>query len=196
MQTDAVNVLQRYASLKKEAETLKQKMKKLETDTNLIVNTTRFLTSFSEFYRDKIKNKIEKLANSALAAIFVDKEMEFRIIGNKTVRGLNYDIYIYTDKTLTPLKDCKGGGVLDVISLSLKISFLKMFPNLRQTMILDEPFRNLDCKRIIPAVEWLREVSNKLGIQFLIVTHRDEMGEVADKQIHFELVNGKTVYGS
>jgi len=192
MKNKAKELLRKFNDLISEKTRIIKKLDFLASELNLIVKTTMFLTSFSEYCRDKIKNKLEKLANSALNAIFQDKDMEFKIISNKTMRGLNYDLYIFTNGEITPLIDCKGGGVLDVISLSLKISFLKMFSDLRQVMILDEPFKNLDAERINLAVEWLKEISTKLSIQFLIVTHEEEIMDIADKKFIFKLENGVT----
>ncbi len=117
-------------------------------------NCLTFLNDFVEFTRSQIKGKIEDIVNSALKCVFVDKKLNFKIIPAITKRGVNYELFIDTDGVVTPLSDAKGGGVLDIVTLSIRIAFVRMFSNvLRQTIILDEPFKNLDSERIAPACE-------------------------------------------
>lgn len=141
-----------------------------------------FLIKFSMFLKEQIKNKTEELANSALRCVFNDKEMFFRIIPNQTKRGLQYDLFIETDGTMTPLLDCKGGGVLDVISMALLISFLIINSyKTDRVLVLDEPFKNLDSKRLNNAIIWMKGISTEFGIQFIVVSHEDGIIENADK---------------
>lgn len=147
-----------------------------------------FLISFSEYSRNIIKDKIESLVNSALKCVFTGKTLNFKLIPNKTKKGLQYDLYIETGEILTELNNAKGGGVLDIITLALRISFTRLFASsLRQVIVLDEPFKNLDHLRIEPAIEWLKYISKEFNIQFIIVTHIQELIGKADKAYQFEL---------
>ncbi|MCK9319370.1 MAG: hypothetical protein M0P51_13475 [Methanoculleus sp.] len=150
-----------------------------------------FLYSFSEFTRNEVKSKLENLSNLALKAVFPDKKMEFKVIPNRNKKGLFYDLYINTDGKITPLKDCKGGGVLDIISLCLRISYLRIFKgSLRQVLILDEPFKNLDAVRLPFAIDWISITSKQMGMQMIIVTHLEDLIHKADKAIKVEQENG------
>jgi len=156
-----------------------------------IIKTSKsinFLNNFVEYTRSQIKGKIEDIVNSALKCVFIDKSLLFKIVPNITKRGVNYDMYIDTNGNLTPLLDCKGGGVLDIITLSIRIAFLRMFSShLRQTLILDEPFKNLDADRISPACEWLRLISKEFEIQFIMVSHIQELIDGSDKVFQVSL---------
>ena len=164
---------------------------KIEKEKIQNLEAVEFLTNFAEYIREGIKVKLEGLANSALRAIFPDKDMLFRLIGKKTKTGLQYDLYIETDGDITPLHDAKGGGVLDVISIALRISYLKMYQgSLDQVLFLDEPFKNLDEERIVNASEWLHKLSQELSIQFIIVTHISELATHSDKLFRVSMVNG------
>lgn len=150
-----------------------------------------FLYKFSEFTRNEVKTKLETLANLALSSVFTDKQMEFRVVPNRNKKGLFYELYISTDGKITPLEDCKGGGVLDIISLCLRISYLRIFKGtLRQVLILDEPFKNLDDIRRPAAIEWLSTTAKEMGMQLIIVTHLTDLIEKADKAIKVEQING------
>lgn len=150
-----------------------------------------FLYKFSEFTRNEVKTKLETLANLALSSVFTDKQMEFRVVPNRNKKGLFYELYISTDGKITPLEDCKGGGVLDIISLCLRISYLRIFKGtLRQVLILDEPFKNLDDIRRPAAIEWLSTTAKEMGMQLIIVTHLTDLIEKADKAIKVEQIDG------
>lgn len=179
--------------LVKEKETNKLKLDILQKEILIKQQARNFLINFSEYSRNIIKEKLESLVNSALKCIFTDKQLIFKIIPSKVKRGLIYDLYIDSDGTLTPLMDSKGGGVLDVITIALRISFLRLFSGkLRQIIIFDEPFKNLDSDRIEIAIEWLKLISKDFNIQFIIVTHIEKLIEKASTAYQFTLIDGET----
>lgn len=170
----------------------KQILEKREENT-LIEDANRFLISFSESIRQKLKDKLESLVNMALQQVFSDKEMKFMIVANPTKANLHYDLYLKTDGNITTLYDSKGGGVLDVITLALRISYLRMLKgSLRQTMFLDEPFKNLDSVRLLLALDWLKNISELMEIQFIIITHIPELIEMVENSFEFKLINDET----
>ena len=177
--------------LEKTAQESKLQVLLNETNLNKFSDALDFLYKFSEFTRNEVKTKLETLANLALSSVFTDKQMEFRVVPNRNKKGLFYELYIITDGNITPLEDCKGGGVLDIISLCLRISYLRIFKgSLRQVLILDEPFKNLDDIRRPAAIEWLSTTAKEMGLQLIIVTHLVDLIEKADKAIKVEQING------
>jgi DNA repair exonuclease SbcCD ATPase subunit len=169
---------------------LKNKIFELKNNEKKLSESIAFLYNFSEYTRTGVKNKIEKIANIALKTVFTDKSMQFLVIPDKNKKGLYYDLYINTNGTLTELEDAKGGGVLDVISLALRISYLKIFQGqLEQLLILDEPFKNLDKQRLPKAIEWMKKISEEMKIQFIIVTHIEELIDLADNSYYLQIRN-------
>jgi DNA repair exonuclease SbcCD ATPase subunit len=78
-----------------------------------------------------------------------------------------------------------GGGLLDITSFALRISFWHLNQN-RNVMIFDEPMRFLSKELVPKAVEMVRMLSEKLGIQFIIVSHIEDFVEGADKNFRIE----------
>jgi DNA repair exonuclease SbcCD ATPase subunit len=75
-----------------------------------------------------------------------------------------------------------GGGVIDIASFALRIASWSMkVPRTRSIIILDEPFKHLSKDLHDRASEMIKMLSQKLGIQFLIVTHEAALGMYADK---------------
>lgn len=170
-----------------------KQMSEFLVDIEIMRQAREFLLSFTENLRDRMKDRIEAIVNTALKAIFTDKPIEFKIIAKQTKNGVMYDLFGVTSGVVTPLKDCKGGGVLDVIAMALRIAFLRLFSTkLRQTMILDEPFKNLDSERITMATAWLKLVSVEFGMQFIVVSHITDLIDNADKIFRFSIHNGET----
>lgn len=177
--------------LEKTAQESKLQVLLNETNLSKFSDALDFLYKFSEFTRNEVKTKLETLSNLALSSVFTDKQMEFRVVPNRNKKGLFYELYISTDGNITPLEDCKGGGVLDIISLCLRISYLRIFKgSLRQVLILDEPFKNLDDIRRPAAIDWLSTTAKEMGLQLIIVTHLVDLIEKADKAIRVEQING------
>lgn len=186
-------LIHKYDEYKKIHTNLVNVVDKMQQECITYENVKTFLMEFSKDTRAIIKDKLESLANSALKCVFIEKDVCFRIIPNPTKRIMQYDLYVTTDGVLTPLEDAKGGGILDVITIALRISFVKMFSALlRQTIIFDEPFKNMDSTHLPLAVDWMKEIANEFDMQFIVVTHIEDMISKSNKVIKFVNHNGVT----
>jgi hypothetical protein len=162
----------KYEGLTERTKELQTKIEDSIIRVSLIEDALNNLFGFNEWINGLTRAKLESITNAALKTIFPDKEMYFRVMPNRTKKGIFYDLFIETNGVMTELLDAKGGGVLDVIQMCLRITYLnKMQGKLRQTLILDEPLKNLDAERIGLAAYWLKNISQIFGIQFIIVTH-------------------------
>lgn len=160
----------------------------LEIRNNTLDNVNQILYNFNIWLNEKTKSKLENITNEALKLIFPDKEMYFKVIPNQTKKGTSYELAIETDGITTDLLDAKGGGVLDVIQTCLRITYLLRFKgSIRQLIIFDEPFKNLDSERINSAVEWLVKISEMFDIQMFIITHIPSMIIPSSKMVSYEM---------
>jgi DNA repair exonuclease SbcCD ATPase subunit len=185
------NLVAQFNTIKSTLARNVSKLEDIRKELCLVEAGRKLLIDFTEYNRTRIKEKLEKLVNLALRCIFADKQIEFVLLPNKTKRGVVYEMYCRTDGVLTELSDSHGGGVLDVVSLALRISFLRIFSSkLRQTMILDEPFKNLDSERIGNAILWLKNISKDFAMQFIIVTHIEALVDNSDKVFRVSINNG------
>jgi len=76
--------------------------------------------------------------------------------------------------------DSAGGGPLDVASNSLRISYWNLKPN-RPTFILDEPFKYVSPDLQSKISEMLKMLSERLGLQIIMVSHAKEINYSADR---------------
>lgn len=85
------------------------------------------------------------------------------------------------------IMDSVGGGLIDVISFVLRVLILASArPKRSQVMFLDESFRCVSAEYRPKVATLLKSLSKRLGIQFLIVTHQQELLEAADVAYQLE----------
>lgn len=85
------------------------------------------------------------------------------------------------EEKLDPLTEA-GGGAVDIATFALRIgSWSMQRPHSRNTIVLDEPMKNLSPEYKERGSEMIKMVSEKLNIQFIIVNHEVALTANADK---------------
>lgn len=141
--------------------------------------------------QEQLQFHISDITSMALEAVFGNKayklEVEFVQRRNKT----ECDIFFTRNgKRINPT-DASGGGACDVAAFALRIaSWSLQRPHPNNTIILDEPFRFLSNEYIQDAAQMLKKISQTLGIQFIIVTHIQELATYADKLFNVKINKG------
>jgi chromosome segregation ATPase len=129
----------------------------------------------------KIQFHISDIASLALEGIFPEPYklvLDFVERRNKTECDILFE---RNGKTIKPL-DASGVGAVDVASFALRIALWSMsMPKPDNVIILDEPMRFLSENFQEDASRMIKEISDKLGIQFIIITHEPILGTYADK---------------
>ena len=131
---------------------------------------------------------ISEITSLALDSVFEKRAykllVEFIERRNKT----ECDLLFSRDESKVDPMDASGGGAVDVASFALRIASWSMNnPRKRNTIILDEPLKNLSKKYQEKGSNMLKEVSEKLGIQFIIITHEDILTTFADKEFKVDI---------
>lgn len=86
-----------------------------------------------------------------------------------------------------------GGGAVDIASFALRVTGWSMEkPRSRNVIILDEPLKNLSKTYQDKGSLLLKELSEKLGIQFIIVTHEQVLTSYADKIFEVTMEKGRS----
>ena len=133
---------------------------------------------------------IGDITSLALDAVFVNPYeliAEFVQRRNKTECDLLFE---RDGQRLDPLS-ASGGGAVDVAAFALRVASWSMQrPKSRTTLILDEPLRFLSNDHQKQASVMIKEISKKLGIQFIIITHEPILASYADKVFEVEIRKG------
>jgi len=131
--------------------------------------------------QQQLQFHISDIASLALEAVFPDPyqlKVNFVQRRNKTECDL---LFIREENEIDPL-EASGLGVVDITSFSLRIAAWSMLhPRIRNVIILDEPFRFVSENYQERASTMIKEVSDKLGIQFIINTHVETLATSADR---------------
>jgi DNA repair ATPase RecN len=143
--------------------------------------------------QEQLQVHISDITSLALEAVFpVPYELvaEFVQRRNKTV----CDLYFTREgNRMNPL-DSSGYGAVDIASMALRIAAWSMqTPKKRNVIILDEPFRFLSENYQEQASQMIKELSTRLGIQFLIISHNATLAGFADKTFRVRKKNGKSI---
>jgi len=135
---------------------------------------------------------ISDITSLALEAVFVNP---YKLIVDFVQRRNKTECDLYFDRggyRFDPL-GASGGGAVDIASFALRIASWSMQrPKSRNVIILDEPLRFLSANHQEQASQMIKEISEKLGIQFIIITHEPILASYADKVFETKIRKGIT----
>ena len=143
--------------------------------------------------QNEVKTVIEELVTQALQSVFGNK-YSF-VIENKILRNKpETSFYVEIDGKRFSLKEELGGGVVDVTSFAVRIVLWAITsPRSANTIILDEPGKFISKDKLQSFGEMIKSLSKMLGIQFVIITHENELAEISDKAYNVTQENGISV---
>jgi hypothetical protein len=133
---------------------------------------------------------ITDIVSMALDSVF-DSPYTFGIDFVQRRQRTECDLYFERDGNRIDPLTASGVGAVDVASFALRIASWSMArPRTRNVIILDEPFRFLSENYQEQASLMLKEISQRLGIQFLIISHNETLASGADKTFNVSIKRG------
>lgn len=149
-----------------------------------LVKARWVITEVAQRTQNRFKDFVENLVTMAIRAVYENRTMRFllnfRVNRNRSEAWLQVQ---EGDKEPYTPKDAQGGGMVDMIGMSMRPVLQSIEkPRSRNVIIADEPMKNLGHGRFLTrAGEILREISHRLGFQLILVTHEPELVQIADK---------------
>jgi DNA repair exonuclease SbcCD ATPase subunit len=177
-------------SLQSQLDATLKKQKRLEKDSQALDKAQAFIQTKAQETQNQLSYRVEDIVQLAIDTCFPDEyqfQLKFEPKRGKTEAELNL---IKEGWTVDPLTSC-GGGLGDMEAFGLRISSWSLEQN-NNVIILDEPFRFLSEDLRPMAGEILRELSQRLGLQFIIITHDSNIMNVADRVIMVSIKKGVT----
>ena len=176
-----------------------QQIVRLQTSRKDLRRSLRFHERAREIIREvglktqeQLQYHISDITSLALGAVFSDPYklvVEFVQRRNKT----ECDLWFERDGERIDPISASGGGAVDVASFALRIAAWSMQrPRSRQVIILDEPMRFLSVDLRERASAMMKEISDKLGLQFIIITHESTLAAEADRVFEVTIKKGVT----
>ena len=148
----------------------------------------------SEYAREQIKQQIEMLVTHCLQFVF-GPDLEFLIELTETSGKADAQFYVIStlgnEKIKTKPQDARGGGIVDVISLALRIAIIQSTNYYKDgPLILDEPAKHVSSDYIANVAQFLKQISEVFKRQVIMVTHNHYLSEIADLSYRVELKDG------
>lgn len=149
--------------------------KKQEAD--LYEKVVVVVQKLTEISRKETLDKVAAIVTTALQEV-KDPDLSFKI-NYKTERSQAVaEFVIYNSKLkleLDPVQSC-GGTLIDIIEFALKVSLLlKWKPQLSKVLILDEAFKFVSAVDRPAMAQFVKQITEKLGIQLILVSHSSEL---------------------
>lgn len=144
-------------------------------------NARAVLQAVAEQTQNEVSISISDIVTNAMQTV-MNEPYEFKVQfiqkRGKTEAELKF---VRDGLEIDPIAS-SGGGAVDLAAFALRVS-LWCLSKPANTIVLDEPFRFLSKGLQPKAGELLKEISSKLGIQFIIVTHEKALVDSANKVI-------------
>lgn len=138
----------------------------------------------------ELEYHVSEITSLALSAVFDNPYrlvLEFVQRRNRT----EADIWFERDGQRCRPIDSAGGGAVDVAALALRVAMWSLRrPRSRATLILDEPLKMLSRNLMPKAAAMIGEISRRLKLQVIMVSHAAELIEAADRYFVVEMRKG------
>lgn len=173
---------------------IEKQINEITEDERLLEDVVILLQKVAEYARNQAKNQIEELVTRCLQFI-LENNTEFIIEFTESRNLPSADFYTQSTYEGFIVKSkpesSRGGGVVDIISLALRIAFLELQePKIYGPLFLDEPGKHVSSDYIYNLGEFIRECSNLFDRQIIMVTHNDYLSQICDASFRVEIKNG------
>ena len=175
----------------------KDKVNKLNANIELLEKVNILLQKTSEYGREQAKKQIEIIVSNCLQYVF-DSNIEFEIDIEELYGKPNAEFYVVTrvgDEVIkTKPELSRGGGVVDIISLALRTSFLQIHkPLIEGPLILDEPAKHVSEEYIFNVADFLKRISDMFNRQVIMVTHNNHLSSISTSSYRVHLNGTQSV---
>lgn len=164
------------------------------SENDVFTQARLLLSESSKYAKEQIKSQIENMVTHGLQYVFgEDKRFEIEIVESKNKTEAEFYVISTQDgvEIKTKPQDSRGGGVVDIVSLILKVAILESYsPKIEGPLILDEPAKHVSDEYIEKVGEFLSEITQYFGRQVIMVTHNYHLSELAETRYEVSQENG------
>lgn len=170
------------------------RLEAIREDARTLEQVIVLLKETSDYAREQARQAIEGLVAHSLRGVF-GPDFGFRIELKESAGRPQAEFYVTSslagERLETRPEESRGGGVVDVVALGLRIAMLETHrPTLDGPLVLDEPAKHVSDDFIQAVATFLREVANHFGRQVLMVTHNRHLAAMADRGFLVALRDG------
>lgn len=183
--------------IQEQLEIQKETIRNIEIEIELLSKVIILFQKTSEFAREQAKNQIESLVTKCLQFIF-ESDIEFLVQIEEQRGKSNAEFYVVNKiedvliKTKPELS--RGGGVVDIVSLALRIAFLQIHkPKIEGPLILDEPAKHVSDEFIFNVADFLKQTSELFNRQIIMVTHNHHLAAIGNNAYRVDIKGSKSM---
>lgn len=188
LETNVIIAKQNETMLKNDIATLQSKISAIETANQELEKAIVILTQAAVTSRDNARAHFEKIITDALQFVSQSQDYEFMIKELTGRAKASYEFYIKSTvngvECIQKPEDANGGGFVDIISVAAKYAYLEIFNDpkvMSGTLLYDEPGKMISEQMSVKFAEYIKFLGNHYGRQTIMVTHNDNLSNVADK---------------
>lgn len=162
---------------------------------DLLTKVILLFQKTATYAREQSKRQVEDLVTRCLQFIF-ETDIEFLIELSEKRSVPNAEFYVRSNydegySIITKPELERGGGVVDIISIALRIAFIQLHkPVLQGPIILDEPGKHVSEDYIFNLGDFLSKSSSLFKRQIIMVTHNAHLAQICDKFYSVDIKNG------
>jgi len=178
------------ARLEQDIDSTEKKLKQIGIERKDADQAQLIIQTVAQQTQEQLEYHVSEIVSLALSAVFDTPYqfcLEFNTRRGKTEADL---LFKKRDKMSSPM-DSAGGGAVDIAAFSLRVALWSLRqPNRRNVLCLDEPFSFLSRDLQPRASAMLKEVSEKLKLQIIMVSHSEDLIESADRTFQVKMRKG------
>lgn len=165
-------------------------LKELEKDLHWHEQAREIVHEVGLKTQEQLQYHISDITSLALESVF-NSPYKLAVQFVKRRNKSECDLLFERDGNFIDPLTASGGGVVDVAAFALRVvSWSMENPHSRNAIILDEPLRFLSEDLQEKASMMIKELSDKLKLQFIIITHEPTLATYADKEFRGTIKNG------
>ena len=167
---------------------LNNKIISLEDENSCLNIISSVHTKASYIARDNARKHFEKIVTDALQFVTQSKDYEFIIQDTSYKSKTGFEFFVKSTvngiECIQKPKDANGGGFVDIISVAAKYAYLEVFNDpkiMNNTLFYDEPGKMISEQMSVKFAEYIKFLGNQYGRQTIMITHNENLSNVADK---------------
>ncbi len=185
------------SKLLQEKESWEKRLAEVKDSVECLEKVRLLLQEAASHAREQGRKQVEFMVTQALQFAF-GSDLEFKVVVEEKRDRPEAEFYVCSNyggdaRVETPPQDARGGGVVDVISLALRLALLEAFrPPMGGPVILDEPAKHVSEEFSPQVAQFLKSFSQSLGRQVIMVSHNQHLADSADVAYLVEMSQGRS----
>jgi len=166
---------------------LKKKIKGLNRELKSLDEAIEIVQMVSKEVQVTITRSVETIVDAALADIMDGKyRFRFEFVQRRNKTEVDMWLIDSAGNKTNPMED-NGGGVRLMLAFALRVACWRLRAKASDSVfLLDEPMTWVDKTRLSAFGKFIKELSEKLLVQFIIITHEPSLKEIADNVIDLD----------